>query len=113
MKQDLRRTAPDFRPFERPQDFRRPPEPAYLKIEDDMSAHLDSWFAIPEFAIPEDEGLDTTDAVSILESEAMGSVRHSPGPREQPEVVSAAAETTVVMESNIIGLYDVRRIIKE
>ncbi len=42
---DIRRTAPDFRPFEDPESHIRPPEPQFQKDEDIEAVRLESLYA--------------------------------------------------------------------
>ena len=102
LKQDLRCTAPDFRPFERPQDFQRPPDPEYLKAEDEISARFDSWFVIPgeDGSFPGRDGPSPIHSASVSFSELAS------------EDISTASSVPVKVY-NAIGLYDVRKIIKE
>ena len=57
LKVALRRTAPEFRPFEKPEEFSRPEEPEYLRNEDQMSEKLDVWFKVPEIHQDDDHSM--------------------------------------------------------
>ena len=118
LKRDIRRTAPDFRPFEKPELYDTPESPPHLQIEDTSSGIQDPWFLVPgqsvEDVLATDDDVEEVASVNAVDNDSeaqSGVLSRSYSSLEHytpPPSFSFPGRT-----SGAISLIDVRVVIKK